>query len=718
MEESSLMNTIFRKRKEISSPSADQFDGSLTRSKAQMCIDRSGSGRSLPEVISEEPSPVAGFSVLNRGNAWGGSSIKDIRARRVFTPDVNSILQEQNEEKWEEGKESLEGLNSQSGQGPVFDMDSGSMKVDEISAIKNEANSGDGSVIRSKMALTLCTKRKVFKTPGSFSYRRLLPYLTDTLNDDSRVSEIELVDAVTPCMSRGSCTVKSNSKSYIENYPNGWVERQKCHPENTKSSKDKVMQNFQSGLPCNDKDLRGRQDKGDDPAENIGPHRMEQRNHQDGTSHVHVSSEEKLIQMTPPDPDIFTQTEIGVNKEYVESNTFLTENQIRTNNYVCLKQSLDGKQLSDSIDSLVLNPSSPRRVFKHPRSLSYRRLLPFLLEISNDNSIKQQKPVVEFIEKPDPLATGTSVEQKQVKKLLTEISSGTQQTEILEEVLLPVDIPPIGSSRDACAKPSSSTHISLFTADLSNVKPSSEVSDIGDSPCVNLGLQTGGILQSQSSPRKLETECPHTDTNGLEMNEHSTLQIEESEQVAKQTKSSDLGLEVFNDNRESIEDVQLNQGTLKMDVCNSLFSTISGPPKGILKKNPRGCRGPCNCLNCASFHLHAERAFEFSKNQMHDAEEVALELMKELARLRHLLNKSITNENGSEIVPLNLVKQACAKSLETEKLAKVRICQLNCDLNIHCRIPALLQPKVTFSNYIRERAFPTSDQLVSMEKTE
>ncbi|XP_075523749.1 uncharacterized protein LOC142556250 isoform X2 [Primulina tabacum] len=715
MEESSLMNTIFRKRKEISSSSEDQFDGSFTRSKAQMCIDRSGSGRSLPEVISEEPSPVAGFSGLNRGNAWGGSSIKDLRARRVFTPDVNSILQEQNEEKWEEGKESLEGLNSQSVQGPVFDMGSGSMKVDEISAIKNEANSGDGSVIRSKMALTLSTKRKVFKTPGSFSYRRLLPYLTDTLNDDS---QIELVDVVTPCMSRGSCTVKSNSKSYIENYHNDCVERQKCHPENTKSSKDKVMQNFQSGLLCNNKDFRGRQDKGDDPSKNIGPHRTEQRNHQDGTSHVHVSSEEKLIQMTPPDPDIFSQTENGVDTEYVESSTFLTENQIRTNNYVCLNQSLDGKQLSDSIDSLVLNPSSRRRVFKHPRSLSYRRLLPFLLEISNDNSIKRQKPVVEIIEKPHPLATGTSVEQKQVKKLLTEISSGTQQTEILEEVLLPADILPVGSSRDAGAKPSSSTHISLFTADLSNVKPSSEVSDIGDSPCVILGLQTGGILQSQSSPRKLETECPHTDTNGLEMNEHSTLQIEESEQVAKQTKCSDLGLELFNDNRESIEDVQLNQGMLKMDVCNSLFSTIAGPPKGILKKNPRGCRGPCNCLNCASFHLHAERAFEFSKNQMHDAEEVALELMKELARLRHLLNKSITNENGSEIAPLNLVKQACAKSLETEKLAKVRLCQLNCDLNIHCRIPALLQPKVTFSNNIRERAFPTSDQLVSMAKTE
>lgn len=62
--------------------------------------------------------------------------------------------------------------------------------------------------------------------------------------------------------------------------------------------------------------------------------------------------------------------------------------------------------------------------------------------------------------------------------------------------------------------------------------------------------------------------------------------------------------------------------------------------KGILKRNPRGCRGLCACLNCASFRLHAERAFEFSRNQMQDAEEVALDLMTELSKLRKLLEKS------------------------------------------------------------------------------
>ena len=61
--------------------------------------------------------------------------------------------------------------------------------------------------------------------------------------------------------------------------------------------------------------------------------------------------------------------------------------------------------------------------------------------------------------------------------------------------------------------------------------------------------------------------------------------------------------------------------------------------KGIRKQNPRGCRGICNCLNCSSFRLHAERAFEFSRNQLQDAKVVASDLMKELSFIRDVLEK-------------------------------------------------------------------------------
>lgn len=72
---------------------------------------------------------------------------------------------------------------------------------------------------------------------------------------------------------------------------------------------------------------------------------------------------------------------------------------------------------------------------------------------------------------------------------------------------------------------------------------------------------------------------------------------------------------------------------------------------GILKRNPRGCRGLCPCLNCASFRLNAERAFEFSRNQMKDAEELALDLMKEMSHLQSLLQKI----NASAVAPDNKV---------------------------------------------------------------
>lgn len=81
----------------------------------------------------------------------------------------------------------------------------------------------------------------------------------------------------------------------------------------------------------------------------------------------------------------------------------------------------------------------------------------------------------------------------------------------------------------------------------------------------------------------------------------------------------------------------------------------AGLKKGILKRNPRGCRGLCTCLSCASFRLHAERAFEFSRNQMEDAKEVALDLIKELSHLRAILEKPANSTNDHFIVHVNQV---------------------------------------------------------------
>ncbi|GJU48356.1 putative reverse transcriptase domain-containing protein [Tanacetum coccineum] len=124
---------------------------------------------------------------------------------------------------------------------------------------------------------------------------------------------------------------------------------------------------------------------------------------------------------------------------------------------------------------------------------------------------------------------------------------------------------------------------------------------------------------------------------------------------------------------------------------------------GILKRTPRGCRGICNCLNCTSFRLHAERSFEFSRNQMHDAEDVALELISDLTSLRKVLETTVNGSNSLATDKEKQIKEACEKALYKEEAAKARLSQMNEDLSFHCRSMKLMRPNVTFANKIEEK---------------
>ncbi|XP_027922246.1 uncharacterized protein LOC114179935 isoform X2 [Vigna unguiculata] len=147
------------------------------------------------------------------------------------------------------------------------------------------------------------------------------------------------------------------------------------------------------------------------------------------------------------------------------------------------------------------------------------------------------------------------------------------------------------------------------------------------------------------------------------------------------------------------------QSLSQLKVVGQLGGPAVGFRKGILKRNPRGCRGLCTCLNCVSFRLHAERAFEFSKNQLLDAEEVAHDLMKELSLLRNMLEKSADSVNINPVFDGSQVRQACRKAFAAEKTAKDRLSQMHDDLNIHSRITSLKAPKVTFALNVEEKIF-------------
>lgn len=158
-------------------------------------------------------------------------------------------------------------------------------------------------------------------------------------------------------------------------------------------------------------------------------------------------------------------------------------------------------------------------------------------------------------------------------------------------------------------------------------------------------------LGNQAGLAKLQSDLRSKDSSSVSpssvvgYSQTKQLSSGESRSIEKQNMCLSIGSEVHNDNTESPEMVtQIKRTT------DALISPDNRSFKGILKRNRLGCRGLCNCLNCASFRLHAERAFEFSRNQLHDAEEIASELMKELANLRVLLEKSIYEKDDSASV--------------------------------------------------------------------
>lgn len=123
------------------------------------------------------------------------------------------------------------------------------------------------------------------------------------------------------------------------------------------------------------------------------------------------------------------------------------------------------------------------------------------------------------------------------------------------------------------------------------------------------------------------------------------LQVPEHETTDIGKECMALGKDYHKDKLQLIKGVSLYQSSLEIKEFGHQGIQGNSPSKGILKRNPRGCRGLCNCLNCSSFRLHAERSFEFSKNQMLDAEEVAQGLIHELAELRNLVEKSVFGGN-------------------------------------------------------------------------
>ncbi|CAL0306323.1 unnamed protein product [Lupinus luteus] len=355
----------------------------------------------------------------------------------------------------------------------------------------------------------------------------------------------------------------------------------------------------------------------------------------------------------------------------------------------------ENRNVSESKPLLAINPCSREKLLKHAGSFSYKRMLPFILSTMKDN------PCVSVIDN-----------YPRLQKCL-------DQTHILAASASDLQVIPISGSNDCTGNSGTQQESGLHAHGLNN-DSSNPISQIPESQsshdsCKMIQLQDEQVVLNrscnlESSPDRSisfhKIDSPIMPL-GLTVNEvitreKGTISPIPVSTVYPEVKGNSSVLISYNGDK-TPEAPEYCQSLSQHKVLDQIRVPAAGTKKGILKRNPRGCRGICTCLNCVSFRLRAERSFEFSRNQFLDAEEVALDLIKELSDLRNMLERSSVSVDGNPIVCTSQVEEACQKAFATEQLAKDRLSQMNDDLNIHCRVKSLQRPRVKFTDNVEEK---------------
>ncbi|XVE81228.1 hypothetical protein DITRI_Ditri15bG0046100 [Diplodiscus trichospermus] len=675
-----------------------------------------------------------------------------------------------------------------------------------------------------KSVLKPCSRQKLFKTPGSFSYRRLVPYFSDiekdysrsptmgkktengfkekqflasnsqeTMVDKSKTSgcsleghkndsnkELKVVlaesssslDSGSPSIPvlNGEClklelqvSCEDQNLNFSKRDSSSTVDDSHFNEENLAGASDKMLKddgefaktNFE--FPCSAQNLevldntlpttrakcescdydKATQNPNDDtklseieglPKATIchsfeAQHQnyvnpvfsqmegnrkcsLQQRFENDGEAMEQVDDlNGECMSMTLPDSDMFsknvTDDSRGNRVDHVSQDIGYivqksTDETFHRNNFQGTGKSLG----SNPKNKLVPNPRMHLKLSKISGSFSYRRLLPFLMDIANDYSCvsgNDQLLEVEKSYKEKPLsphiASGKDACMETFNGKSCPIKHHTG-----DNIMLPV----VAASATRCA----SNH-KLAQPPPKQVCGTPMILDSQQeqgSPVKPAVVDTNQDLET--SPKNV-VESPAMSLSSL-MNSGLLAREEGAKSVAY-----GLPLETEED---CIKSTQKCADHEKQIEANSFVksSNPSGIPsavlkKGILKRNSRGCRGICNCLNCSSFRLHTEMSFKFSRNQMQDAEEVAFDLIKELSYLRNILEKYTFGAENQTSMCIHQIKEACKKASDAEELAKTRLSKMNYDLNVHCRIPCGHRPSVRFAHNVEEQIITVAD---------
>ncbi|KAH7521553.1 uncharacterized protein LOC107422326 isoform X1 [Ziziphus jujuba] len=419
---------------------------------------------------------------------------------------------------------------------------------------------------------------------------------------------------------------------------------------------------------------------------------------------------EESIQMTPPDTEIFDKQDIEENG--VDRGEYALHNKDNGLGRPLSGTSNKNATLDDSRkQKVVLNPRSRLKVFKTPGSISYRRLLPFLTNMANNNpgDSANVKPKMDLEEKLVSPTFGSNHQEIPIEKsndsgfhmecqtcdpgppLIAALTTATSSFDDKEPSPLSPECStgfqmPVESGKEQ------QLQIEGFVAD--------KASKLKASPGTSSSLHGPDLPPILLHPMNCEPSSGEEGALSVSNNLYVDTEADSSRSVMESSDGVKVEVEGWFCPNSSPSEIPISSGLPAV-----------GLEKGILKRNPKGCRGLCTCLNCASFRLHAERSFEFSKNQMEDAKEVALDLIKELSNLRAILEKSAEGADDRVVVHVNKVKEACNKASEAEEQAKIRLNRMSNDLSIHCRIPCLVRPKVRFANNVEQKVIPRTNFL-------
>ncbi|URD91836.1 hypothetical protein MUK42_01917 [Musa troglodytarum] len=643
--------------------------GVFTRSRSELFVHRNRSGRVRPDP-SRGPRPrLDSISPPPSSERLSAAAVKDPRTTRVISPEASPVKRdaiafvEGGKKTIDPAEEEAERIELAGGGADEVVEPSGGPEVELIhctpaiyqNAMEAESASQDLTTAGGTEAVADVTvestyppkSRLLYENPNSFGYRRLPPYLTGLANDNSggahvvcckdypvKVGKVTEETTLVPTEGKFSndrlSVGGSNCSVVVESSETfGFVASPvDISPDKNPSNGDLHDLEVTTTNLCNQRGLEFDEVKFETclhdpllesklmPSPSCSSPAIQEPLSEEVMKPSDGSKE--LIHCTPPDNE----------------NAMEVENMSQDQTVLHVPVVIAADVKMESADPRKRCPAliqcSRSKLYRNSSSFSYRRLLPYLMNIAKDDSggtrvvsCKDYPVKVEkVVEETDSLPTKgkLSVDQHLVES--SRCSVTVESSETLGFVESPRNMSPNESS--------SNGELHDLEVTMSNLcnQIGLEFEEIKFEDCLHDPILESKLLCNPSI-------SPHAVRESLSEEELAGNVLARPFLPSKAEFSCNMIGPVSDVRGKSLPRTSL------LGSIHSLERQALAPIKGILKKHTRSCKGICMCLDCVTFRIHANYAFDFSRKQMKDADEIILGLVKELAGLRNLVEKSI-----------------------------------------------------------------------------